>query len=162
MSYVSDRVFNGIRTISKKKRQIIMGRLMTDKQIIQGLMQHAQEAGDASYVVKAAANRIGASSKNSGESMTSEAEGTVTEGVLGDIFAECARRRDQDGITSECDDDLKDGMLAVAAAYSALSSHPGWTENPAQGRRKLLLESAALLVAEIERLDRLEKTESGA
>ena len=56
--YVSHRVFDGIRPLSKKKQDLILNKLLTDEQIVQGLLAHAPHAGDSAYVVRLAARRI--------------------------------------------------------------------------------------------------------
>ena len=86
--------------------------------------------------------------------------------VLADIVAERKRQRDVEGWTLAHDDMHDEGELAEAAACYAWNQtqdadgvppqwpwHEEWWKP--KGRRRNLIRAAALLVAEIERLDRL-------
>lgn len=85
--------------------------------------------------------------------------------VIDEIAAERERQIDKEGWSKEHDDVHSDGELARAAACYALFAfrgHPGymWTWDwkwwkPTNPRRNLV-KAAALVVAEIERLDRAE------
>ncbi len=89
-----------------------------------------------------------------------------------DVLAERQRQVEAEGWTSEYDDDHDDGELAAAAAAYALSAancvvelpyHRVWPWQtnwwkPTTPRRDLV-KAAALLIAEIERLDRLSARE---
>lgn len=85
--------------------------------------------------------------------------------ALEDIAAERARQISQEGWTPEHDDAHEDGALAKAAAVYALHAVLGqffvrwwpWDASwfkPTTGRRDLV-KSGALIVAEIERMDRV-------
>jgi hypothetical protein len=92
--------------------------------------------------------------------------------VIEEIAAERQRQRDEEGWTDEHDDTHDDGSLAKAAACYAMSGaglNPSFIERVRQaiwtwaaswwkpkGRRRDLVRAAALIVAEIERLDRAE------
>ena len=69
--------------------------------------------------------------------------------VLSEIEAERRRQVLDDGWTPEHDDRHIQGALARAAASDGF-----------KGRRRALVKAAALIVAEIERLDRATKTEN--
>lgn len=107
-----------------------------------------------------------------------------TNPVIAEINAERVRQTEKEGWTLEHDDEHEDGSLAAAAACYA---HPkrifiaeevvgrgykpydryedAWPESWAdqwwkpKGRRRNLVRAAALIVAEIERLDRAKKPE---
>lgn len=103
--------------------------------------------------------------------------------VIAEIAAERRRQIEVEGWTPEHDDEHCDGQLAAAAAGYALhaSGHCEFTlrihENGTtlvprkwpwswewwkpKDRRRDLIRSAALIVAEIERLDRAAPTEAG-
>lgn len=77
------------------------------------------------------------------------------------IAAERQRQIEVEGWTPEHDDDHNNGELADAAACYArgrcMSSVWPWDDNwwkPGSGRRRQLVKAGALIVAEIERLDR--------
>lgn len=90
--------------------------------------------------------------------------------VIEEIAAERQRQRDKEGWTDEHDDQHTDGSLATAAACYAMSGAgltqtgrirqalwkwaPKWWKP--KNKRRDLIRAAALLVAEIERLDRAE------
>ena len=97
----------------------------------------------------------------------------VPVGVIGEIAAERRRQIDAEGWSAEHDDQHKTGELARAAACYALHvgwlQHPratGWPQHPPgawpwddiwwkpRDPRRDLIRAAALIVAEIERLDR--------
>lgn len=88
-----------------------------------------------------------------------------------DVLRERRRQIEVEGWTPEHDDEHSDGGMAVAAACYATSNHPhigglkarsmwGWTGwadrwfKPTTDRRNLV-KAAALLLAEIERMDRV-------
>jgi hypothetical protein len=89
-----------------------------------------------------------------------------------DVLAERQRQIDAEGWTPEHDDKHATGSMAVAAACYALSS-AGWHETALweiwpkrwglcwlkpKGRRHDLVRAGALVLAELERLDRAEAT----
>lgn len=90
--------------------------------------------------------------------------------ALRDVIQERARQTDQEDWTPEHDDRHTHGELAGAAACYVLTSVPDWTGRPPIGalwpwdrawwkpttRRRDLVKAGALILAEIERLDRLE------
>lgn len=94
-----------------------------------------------------------------------------------DVLAERRRQVDAEGWTPEHDDEHADGQMADAAGYYALyagsddyhraamamrahgMAPSGWPWGPewfkpAEGRRRMLVKAGALIIAEIERLDR--------
>lgn len=87
--------------------------------------------------------------------------------VVLEIEQERIRQQEQEGWTQEHDDAHTDGELAQAAAtYALIGSNkplscatPLWPWAPEwlklTNRRRVLIKAAALIVAEIERLDRL-------
>lgn len=94
--------------------------------------------------------------------------------VIEEISAERQRQRDEEGWTDEHDDKHDDGSLATAAACYAVSAVYGSNSEMSKNiftrlwrwsvlwwkpksRRRDLVRAAALLVAEIERLDRAEE-----
>jgi hypothetical protein len=92
-------------------------------------------------------------------------KGVTTKGALhrlditGEIFAERSRQIVDEGFTLEHDDEHVDGDLAVAAAAYAANDKEGWpwaldSWNPGTDRRRRLIKAGALIMAEIERLDR--------
>ena len=90
--------------------------------------------------------------------MTSNAEGDLTNAILDDVMAERMRQRDQLGFVSEHDDLLTNGTLAISAALRALTELPVWEDDSSfDERRKELIQATALLVAEIERIERAKK-----
>lgn len=107
--------------------------------------------------------------------------GAVMSKVLADIYGERLRQQSVEGWTPEHDDDYLNGELATAAAYYAI--HAGIAERQVAAylldedehgvlvgwpwgrswfkpktRRFDLIRAAALLVAEIERLDRADNS----
>lgn len=88
--------------------------------------------------------------------------------VITEIAAERRRQIEVEGHTTERDDELEDGELSTAAARYALEgTHESmgcfeviwpsawdWNWFNPKSRRENLIRAAALLVAEIERLDR--------
>ena len=84
-------------------------------------------------------------------------------GVIEEIAAERRRQVDVEGWTADHDDKHKLGELADAAACYALSSAEDWARDfwpwaakwwKPKDRRHDLVRAAALIVAEIDRLDR--------
>lgn len=91
-------------------------------------------------------------------------------GAIEEIAAERQRQIDEEGWTPEHDDEHDSGELALAAAcYARSAANPGlyhlanvptgwpWDRDwwkPGPNSRRELVKAAALLVAEIERLDR--------
>ena len=77
-----------------------------------------------------------------------------------DVLAERRRQVDQEGYSLENDDAHSNGQIARAAAdYAMPGQHPipgvGWASNKAKhSRRDQLIKAGALVLAEIERLDR--------
>ena len=85
-----------------------------------------------------------------------------------DVLAERVRQVEVEGCTPEHDDEHKDGQLASASAsYAVASMRPeGFTVAPSLwpwdlkwwkptfNRRRMLVKAGALILAEIERLDR--------
>lgn len=80
----------------------------------------------------------------------------MSENIINEIITERKRQIDK-GWSYKHDDTLVDGQLTwAAAAYATGKSelHPsGWVYKPSTKRRRLI-KAAALIVAEIERLDR--------
>lgn len=92
-----------------------------------------------------------------------------------DVLAERQRQMDQEGWTAAHDDEHQNGQMAAAAAAYALSGSqampsgnttPPWFWpwsakwwKPTNPRRDLV-KAAALLIAEIERLDRIEESQN--
>lgn len=78
--------------------------------------------------------------------------------VIEEIAAERRRQVEREGWTPEHDDQHNEGGLSRAAACYATSSKGGWPWSDAdwkpKDRRRDLIRAAALIVAEIERLDR--------
>lgn len=78
--------------------------------------------------------------------------------VIDEIAAERQRQIDEEGWTPEHDDTHAQGEMASAAACYCLGTLRYWPWAPAwwkpKGRRRDLIRAAALIVAEIERLDR--------
>lgn len=87
-----------------------------------------------------------------------------------DVLAERLRQVSVEGWTSEHDDEYQHGSLASAAgcyamytlAYPAGDPHPNWPWDkawwkPSDDRRRNLVKAGALILAEIERIDRAAK-----
>jgi hypothetical protein len=88
--------------------------------------------------------------------------------ALSDVVAERQRQQEQEGYSQEHDDEHNDGVLARAAAsyaaggglFKVVNNTPlqvwpyQWDYKP-KGERQRLVVAAALLLAEIERIDRL-------
>lgn len=83
--------------------------------------------------------------------------------VIDEIAAERKRQKDAEGWSESHDDEHDGGALAVAAACYAISDHPetvkrlwnwDWKWWKPKDRRRDLIRAGALIVAEIERLDR--------
>jgi hypothetical protein len=96
-------------------------------------------------------------------------------GVLDDIYEERQRQIDIEGWTPEHDDEHSEGEMAMAAACYAVSDKVGhidrdpfllafwpWLKKSwkPKDQRRDLIKAAALIVAEIERLDRQALTEA--
>lgn len=99
----------------------------------------------------------------------------ITRGVLGDIGSERLRQREVEGWVIEHDDELEYGELGDVAAYYACTYQSqlrdstvlsklwpvSWSEmlarKDSKDRRRQLVVAGALIVAEIERLDRIKK-----
>lgn len=98
-----------------------------------------------------------------------------------DVLAERARQINVEGWTPEHDDEHGDGAMAVAAACYALADRAraliigtvnivglwqwtGWSEQwfKPKDKRRNLVRAAALLLAEIERMDRADGVKTGA
>lgn len=95
----------------------------------------------------------------------------VTESILGELAIERARQISQEGYTAKHDDEHDSGEIAFAAAcyaapenlyrmeqfangHSIVGVWP-WDSNPKRkSRRSDLVRAAALIIAEIERIDR--------
>jgi len=110
---------------------------------------------------------------------TSPSHGAVIGNVLGEILIERCAQIEREGYSLQHDDQFVDGQLANAAScYACRAASRDWYRKefetmPAGGwpfsyrkwkpktRRQDLIRAAALIVAEIERLDRLQarKTE---
>ncbi|MCY1358119.1 hypothetical protein D9M69_446430 [compost metagenome] len=92
------------------------------------------------------------------------------------MLAERRRQVEAEGWTTEHDDDHGDGQMAQAAAAYALRTR--WTGNIAESdspsfwpwseewwkptsKRRMLIKAGALILAEIERLDRLNPSAQG-
>jgi len=78
--------------------------------------------------------------------------------VIEEIAAERHRQVEQEGWSHEHDDQHLNGEMAGAAACYCLGSVSHWPWDAAwwkpKGRRRDLIRAGALIVAEIERLDR--------
>ena len=94
-----------------------------------------------------------------------EREDAARAGVVGEIAAERERQKSVEGWTEAHDDEHADGELARAAACYARFAHYapalppiGWPWELSawkqKGARRDLVRAAALIVAEIERIDR--------
>jgi hypothetical protein len=94
-----------------------------------------------------------------------EAVGVVSTDAVHAVLAERARQILMEGWTAEHDDEHSTGEIALAAACYALHRSPVmcdvreyWPLDPKgwkpQNQRRDLVRAAALLIAEIERLDR--------
>ncbi len=92
--------------------------------------------------------------------------------VIDEIAAERKRQIDAEGWTPEHDDEHDEGELAIAASCYASPVFPeGWQVPFAwpwdrkwwkpKSRRRDLIRAAALIVAEIERLDRITRESGG-
>ena len=94
-------------------------------------------------------------------------QGHLYRQAASDVLAERQRQIDEEGYTPEHDDGHKLGQLAHAAACYATagqrwprSSVLSWDPkgyNPSKDRRQNLAKAGALILAEIERLDRAEQ-----
>lgn len=97
----------------------------------------------------------------------------MQEGAASDVLAERRRQIEKEGWTPEHDDMHVDGELSLAAAlyaipyqnslieqndfiglHMALENGHGWNLKPDKDPRKRLVKAGALILAEIERLDR--------
>ncbi len=87
--------------------------------------------------------------------------------AIGDVIAERRRQIDVEGWTAEHDDQHTTGGMALAAACYAAGRSDWWPRSwsltwwKPKTRRRNLIRAAALIVAEIERLDRAAATEAG-
>lgn len=89
-------------------------------------------------------------------------------GVIAEVAVERRRQVEQEGWTAEHDDEHGNEEMACAAAcYAIANKFPGYAEKmwpwdgvwwKPSGDRRNLIKAAALLVAEIERLDRAART----
>lgn len=83
--------------------------------------------------------------------------------VIDEIAAERARQISKEGWTPEHDDHHNDGSLARAAASYAAGERLWWpwrdSDWKPKDRRRDLIRAAALIVAEVERLDRAQAEE---
>lgn len=88
--------------------------------------------------------------------------------ALRDVIAERKRQMTAEGWTSEHDDEYVNGQLAAAASCYALFANMQFVTTPAQwpwslnwwkqsGQRRDLVKAGALILAEIERIDRQEQ-----
>lgn len=105
----------------------------------------------------------------------------VTADVTNEIFTERIRQMRDEGFTYEHDDSHNEGELIRAAVSYSLVGCPGASETQLKqyvleegvwpsnwnldwfklaGARRNLIKAAALLIAEIERIDRLEKSKA--
>lgn len=89
--------------------------------------------------------------------------------AIEDIAAERRRQIEVEGWTLEHDDQLGFGEMSNAAAYYALSGDQhssiwpwDWKWCKRTSRRRDLVKAGALIVAEIERLDRITGSDRGA
>lgn len=102
-------------------------------------------------------------------------------GVISDVAAERLRQIEAEGYSPAHDDKHTDGELALAAAMyaipydnpdidqddfiglqMALEIGSGWTVKPDTDKRRRLVKAAALIVAEVERLDRAANASASA
>lgn len=92
--------------------------------------------------------------------------------AIDDVIAERARQRSQEGWTEAHDDEHDGGELAQAAACyivessvnlpkNIISDYWPWSREwwKPKGRRRNLVRAAALLIAELERMDRSSESE---
>lgn len=80
-----------------------------------------------------------------------------------DIAEERQRQKDVEGWTEEHDDTHDRGEMARAASCYCMNSHWHWPWDkswwkPGTDRRRQLVKAGALIAAEIDRLDRKERT----
>lgn len=80
--------------------------------------------------------------------------------VIDEVVAERRRQVEEEGYTPEYDDQHHDCQLACAAACYALASDDMSNSYDLATRRNLI-KAAALIVAEIERLDRPKDQQNG-
>ena len=80
--------------------------------------------------------------------------------VIDEVVAERKRQIEKEGWSAEHDDEHSDGEMAWAAASYAMGSNRFWPWDikwwKPTDRRRDLVKAGALIVAEIERLDRSE------
>lgn len=129
---------------------VIFGGLHADKQIGPAHGQAVAESGSA--------RRSWA--RDQGRMISMEEE--TVRGVLSDISAERWRQINEEGWSPEHDDDHDKGELANAAACYAIGDPMGlwpWELSwfKLGDRRRNLVKAGALIIAEIERLDRAGK-----
>lgn len=83
--------------------------------------------------------------------------------IIDEIRIERERQIKPIGWTADHDDTLANGELTQMACAYALDNPafapPGWAFKADSGRRRELIKAAALIVAEIERLDRSRRQE---
>lgn len=125
------------------------------------------------YMAELAKNNLRASRKaqfrkrKAAEQRIAELESRTVTAAAADVLAERKRQVTTEGWTPEHDDEHSDGEMALAASSYALYAHkkpiapaipynwpwePEWFKQ--QGARRDLVKAGALILAEIERLDR--------
>lgn len=105
--------------------------------------------------------------REAAEKRIAELEARAFNPAILDVIAERQRQKSVEGWTSEHDDEHSDGEMALAASSYALYAHkkpiapaipynwpwePKWFKQ--QGARRDLVKAGALILAEIERIDR--------
>lgn len=125
--------------------------------------------GDASQVYLSSSMNIYGAAREAAGYARGLKEGIARTGLTPaehDVLAERQRQMSVEGWTPEHDDEHDDGSLAAAAACYALGDQAGeipagwpqsWDDSwwrPSAGERRNLVKAGALILAEIERLDR--------